>query len=84
MDVVTVIGLIAGVMTTGSFIPQLIKALQTKSTGDISIVMYIVMVLGIGLWIVYGIYQKSLPLILANIVSLSITSTILYLKLRYN
>jgi MtN3 and saliva related transmembrane protein len=84
MDIVTVIGLIAGIMTTGSFVPQLVKALRTRSTGDISVVMYIVMVIGIGLWIVYGIYQKSLPLILANIVSLSITSTILFLKLRYN
>ena len=78
------IGLVAGVMTTGSFIPQLIKALKTKSTGDISVVMYIVLVMGTGLWIVYGVFQKSLPLILANVVSMSITSTILYLKLRYN
>jgi len=84
MDFVTVIGLIAGVFTTGSFVPQLIKAWKTKSTKDISAGMYIVMVTGVILWIIYGIYERSLPLILANAVSLTITTTILILKIKYN
>jgi len=84
MDIITVIGLIAGVLTTGSFMPQLLKTWKTRSAKDLSVSMYVVLVTGIILWIIYGIFQRSLPLILANGVSLAITTTILILKIRYN
>jgi MtN3 and saliva related transmembrane protein len=83
MDVATIIGLVAGTLTTISFVPQLIKAWQTKSTTDISMAMYLIICTGIFLWLVYGILISSLPVILANGVTLTIALLILLLKLRY-
>lgn len=84
MDNITVLGYIAGVLTTASFIPQLLKAYKTKSTKDISVVMYTWFIIGIALWILYGIYKNSWPVILANAVTMVIALGILALKLRYH
>jgi MtN3 and saliva related transmembrane protein len=84
MDSATIIGIIAGVLTTACFVPQLIKAWKTKSTKDISIVMYIAFVIGVALWVIYGVYKNALPIILANSVTLAIAIAILIFKIKYN
>ena len=83
MDYVVLVGLSAGILTTTSFLPQLIKAYRTKSTGDISALMFAVVSIGFALWLVYGILIRSLPIILANSVSLTLASIILALKVKY-
>ena len=83
MDKATIIGLVAGTLTTLSFIPQLIKIVRSKSTHDISLVMYIVFSTGILLWLIYGLLISDIPVIVANAVALFITITILSLKIRY-
>jgi len=79
----TIIGLIAASLTTIAFLPQVIKAYKYKQTKDISLVMYIIFVLGIISWLAYGILINDLPIIMANTISLILTSTILILKLIY-
>ncbi|MEW6411901.1 MAG: SemiSWEET transporter [Candidatus Zixiibacteriota bacterium] len=83
MDTITLLGLVAGTLTTASFVPQLAKVLRTRSTGDISLAMYIVISLGIFLWLLYGLLIASYPVILANAFTLIIAGTILILKIRY-
>lgn len=83
MDSVTILGFVAGALTTASFIPQLLKAWNTKSTTDISVIMYAWLIVGIALWIIYGIFRNSYPVILANAVTLVIAIAILILKLKY-
>ncbi|MDX9858415.1 MAG: SemiSWEET transporter [candidate division Zixibacteria bacterium] len=83
MDTMTIIGFLAGTLTTVSFLPQLVKAWRTRSTGDISLAMYVVFVLGVFLWLVYGIFLASLPVIAANAITLVIAIVILLLKIRY-
>jgi len=83
MNAITLLGLLAGACTTIGFVPQLVKILQTKSTRDISIWMYVVISTGILLWLIYGLIIGSLPVIAANSVTLVISSTILILKLKY-
>jgi len=80
---VTIIGLIAATLTTTAFFPQAIKAVKTKSTKDISLVMFLILCLGIFLWLVYGVIIKDLPLILANIVTFILAMIILVCKLKY-
>lgn len=82
MDLVTVLGLVAGSLTTGAFLPQLIKVLKSRSTTDISLLMYIVICIGILLWLIFGICTSSIPVIAANAVTLVIAGTILILKIR--
>ena len=83
MSLVTLIGLTAAVCTTASFLPQVIKTLETKRTKDISLVMYAILVVGVSLWLVYGIMIKDLPIILANTVSLIFTAAVLFLKIKH-
>ena len=83
MDSLTILGLLAATSTTISFLPQAIKVIRTKQTHDLSLLMYSVFTLGIGLWLVYGILIKDLPLILANGITLLFTSIILMVKIKY-
>jgi MtN3 and saliva related transmembrane protein len=77
------IGLVAGLLTTTAFIPQVWKIYRTKSGKDISARMFSLFSAGIVLWLVYGILLQSLPLILSNAVTLVLSLTIIALKLRY-
>jgi MtN3 and saliva related transmembrane protein len=77
------VGLIAGLLTTMAFVPQVWKIYQTKSGKDISARMFSIFSLGIVLWLVYGILLGSVPLILSNIVTLVLSLAILALKIRY-
>ena len=83
MDYVEILGLTAAVLTTGSFFPQAIKAIKTKNTSDLSLSMYSMFVGGVCLWLIYGFVIDSLPIILANIVTLILSSTILIMKIKY-
>ncbi len=83
MSLITLLGLVAGLCTTLSFLPQAIKIIKTKETGDISLLMYIFLEFGLFLWLVYGILIKSFPLMLANGMALLLSSIILILKIRY-
>ena len=83
MDSVTLIGFAAATLTTVSFVPQVIRAWRSRSTRDISLPMFLVMALGIMLWLIYGAMIGNLPLIIANVVTLILVLMILFFKLRY-
>lgn len=83
MDEVTTLGLIAGTLTTIAFIPQIAKAWRSKSTGDLSWGMVTTFSTGVLLWLIYGIWIDSLPVILANAVTLLLQAGIIALKIRY-
>ena len=80
---VTILGLVAGTLTTLSFLPQLLKAWKSRSTHDISIGMFSLLAVGITLWIVYGVVTNDIPVIVANSVTLVFVGLILALKMRY-
>lgn len=83
MDVTTVLGLLAGSLTTAAFFPQVLKTWRSKSAGDISLVMFVLFSLGVLLWIVYGVSVKAMPVIVANTITLVLALTILFFKIRY-
>jgi MtN3 and saliva related transmembrane protein len=83
MHGITILGLAAGTLTTIAFLPQLIKTWKTRSAGDISFGMLATFTTGVFLWLVYGIAIDSLPVILANAVTLLLAGLILALKIRY-
>jgi MtN3 and saliva related transmembrane protein len=82
MNFTTAIGLLAAFCTTVSYVPQLKKCWQTGSAGDLSLKMFLTLALGIALWIVYGVLQGDVVIILANSVSLLLLLGILAFKLR--
>lgn len=75
------IGYLAAILTTISFLPQVLRVIVTKRTRDISQNMYIVLTVGVFLWLVYGFIKSDLPIILANLITLLFTLTILIFKL---
>jgi MtN3 and saliva related transmembrane protein len=77
------IGTIAAVLTTFAFLPQVIKVIKTKDTESIALGMYLMQVVGIALWLFHGLVIEDLLLIMANSVSLVLSGTILYYKLKY-
>lgn len=81
---VEMIGVVAGVLTTFSSLPQVMKVWRTRSTGDLSLIMLVMAVTGIALWLVYGLGIGSMVVTLANTVSLALWATVLGFKLRYN
>lgn len=83
MDLTTVIGLLAGLLTTVSLVPQVMKIWKSKSAKDISLKMFAAFSVGVALWLVYGVLQKEMPMILWNGVSLVLASGILAMKLKF-
>lgn len=77
------IGYIGARLTTLSFLPQAVMTIRTRDTRGISLGMYAVFTVGVACWLAYGIVLGSWPMILSNIVTLGLSSTILALKLRY-
>ncbi len=83
MTAVTLLGLLAGVLTTAAFVPQVVKTWRTRSTHDISLWMFSILVAGVIAWLIYGAMIGDLPLILANAVTLGLAGTILVFKIRH-
>ncbi|HNR43730.1 MAG TPA: SemiSWEET transporter [Methanofastidiosum sp.] len=83
MDIITIIGLSAAFLTTVSSLPQVIKTIRLKETRDISFWMWTLLSAGIFLWLIYGLYKKDLPIILANGISLFLVLIVLGLKIKY-
>ena len=82
MSLTETLGLVAGALTTISFVPQVLKTWRTRSAGDFSLPMLLLFVTGIVLWLVYGLLAKDWPLICANSVTLVLAAYILAVKLR--
>lgn len=77
------IGTIAAILTTGSFLPQAFKVIKTKDTEGISLLMYLINVTGIFLWFIYGLMIHDGALIIANGIAFVLSSIILICKLKY-
>jgi MtN3 and saliva related transmembrane protein len=77
------LGFVAATLTTLAFVPQAVKTIRSRDTRGISLSMYAVFTVGVGFWLGYGLVLDSWPMILANTVTLLLSTTILALKLRY-
>ena len=76
------VGLSAAVLSSGGFVPQVVRVLRTKDTSAISTSTFAMLTGGAGLWFVYGICVGSLSVTVANIVAGLLAGTVLVLKLR--
>jgi MtN3 and saliva related transmembrane protein len=83
MHLTELLGFIAGMLTTVSFVPQVLKAWQSKRCDDLSWGMLVTFSAGVVLWLTYGLRLWAMPIILANAVTLALLVTIIVLKIRY-
>ena len=77
------IGYAAATLTTASFVPQAVHTFRSKDVRGISLAMYSAFVLGIMLWLVYGLLLDAWPIVIANAVTLALAAAILAMKLKY-
>ena len=83
MTIATLIGFIAGTLTTLSFVPQVLKTFRSKRCDDLSWGMLLAFTSGVCLWFVYGIFLRSAPIMLANLVTLLLLVWLVMMKIRY-
>ena len=77
------LGFLAGVLTTFCYVPQLIRVFQLKSAKEISMLFTILLLIGVVIWLCYGIFLALTPPILWNSIGVVMVATLLYAKLRY-
>jgi len=83
MTLTDVVGTLAAILTTLSFLPQALHTFRTKDVRGISLGMYSAFTLGVALWLVYGLLLQAWPIVIANLITLALAATILVMKLRY-
>lgn len=77
------IGYAAAMLTTASFVPQAWVTFRTRDVRGISLGMYLLFVLGVSLWLAYGVLVAAWPIVIANAVTLALAGVILIMKLRF-
>lgn len=77
------VGYAAAGLTTAAFVPQTLKSWTSRDLSGVSLAMYSLFTLGVGLWMLYGIFIGSWPVILANGVTLALAGTVLGLKIHH-
>lgn len=80
---IEIIGYCAASLTTIAFLPQAIRSWRTKDLSGISLGMYSLFTVGVGLWLIYGLIIEKWPLIMANALTFALALSILLLKLRH-
>ena len=83
MILIDIIGYVAATLTTASFVPQAWHTFRTKDVSGISLAMYSAFTLGVSLWLVYGLLLQAWPIVIANMITVTLALAILTLKLRY-
>lgn len=76
------VGSVAAILTTMAFVPQAVKTWRSRSTKDISLVMFLMFCAGVALWLVYGILIEAWPVIIANVLTLGLAGLILAVKIH--
>ena len=83
-ELTTIVGFMAGFVTTAANLPQVWKTYRSKSGEGLSFRMLLALAIGLGLWIVYGTLSKLPPLIVTNAVALVLILSLLGMKLKYD
>jgi len=81
---VDVFGYFAAILTTAAFLPQLLKTLKTKKADDVSLTTLIMFIIGVLSWIIYGMKISSIPILVANLITLILNLLILISKIYFS
>jgi MtN3 and saliva related transmembrane protein len=83
MSLMDYTGYAAAICTTSAYVPQVVRVWRTRSTKDISLKMFLVLITGLALWLTYGFLKGEIPIIAANGITLMLAGTILFFKLKH-
>lgn len=77
------LGYVAGVVTVGSFLPQVVRAWRTKRTGDLSLAMFALLVCAGTMWMIYGVMTRDWPVVATNGGMVALNGALAVAKVRY-
>jgi MtN3 and saliva related transmembrane protein len=83
MEAIDLVGYVAATLTTAAFLPQVVRVWQSQSTKDLSLSTLLSFIVGVFMWLIYGLLVKSAPIIVANAVTLVLNLVILRFKLKH-
>ena len=78
-----IVGIGAGICTSVSLLPQLVKIIKEKKAENISLLTFVVLLIGLGGWIAYGIMKDDMPIIITNCFSFLVNSMIIFFSMKY-
>lgn len=81
---ISVIGIMASIFALSSTVPQIVKSLKTKKTEDLSVWLILSLIVGLSLWVIYGIGRNDVVIVGGNILGVSLNLVLLLLKFRYS
>ena len=81
---ISVIGISASIFVLSSTVPQIVKGLKTKKMDDLSIWLILSLIVGLSLWVIYGIGRRDVVIVGGNIVGVSLNLVLLFLKFKYS
>lgn len=81
---VDIIGTVAAILTTASFVPQVWLIFKTRNVSGVSLGMYSAFTIGVALWLVYGLLMGAWPIVVANAITLALAIAILVMKLTFS
>ena len=82
IDNIELIGLLAAILTTIAFIPQVYKVIKTKSVVGLSLITYLIFAIGVFLWLIYGFLKSSISMIIGNGITFFLAFSVLYYILK--
>ncbi|HUS00436.1 MAG TPA: SemiSWEET transporter [Chitinophagaceae bacterium] len=82
-EYIQIVGIGAGILTSVSMLPQIIKTFKEKKAEDLSVVMILILMSGIASWIWYGFLRNDLPIIFTNCFSLLLNCVLLFFRFKY-
>lgn len=77
------LGLFGAFLSSITFLPQVYKAWKTKSVGDLSIWMILILLANVSTWLIYGIVKNDFAIMIANSIILSLSLLMLFFKFRF-
>ena len=83
MQLAQIIGLVAGTITSITFLPQVIRIWKTRSAKDLSMLMLTLLIIGTSLWFSYGLMMKDIAIIYTNSMVLAMSLVMMFFKLKY-
>jgi len=83
LNLTEIIGIVAGILTSLSLLPQLIKIIKEKKVEELSTGMFVTLLIGLLLWIYYGFLQKDMPIVITNAFSVLLNFGILFFRFKY-
>jgi MtN3 and saliva related transmembrane protein len=81
---ISAIGILASIFALSSTVPQIVKGLKTKKLDDLSVWLILSLIVGLSLWVVYGVGRSDLVISGGNMVGVALNLVLLFLKFKYS